>query len=126
MEMKSIAGIGCYVKDLDRTAKFYDALGFRFGKRDLNHLTVYLNWFWITFNTQDSEDKPEFQPEAQAEHKGAGLFVNIKVEHIDAFYEGVLAKGLEPSSAPRTWPWGNREFVLRDPDGYKLVFFQKL
>jgi len=22
-----------------------------------------------------------------------------------------------------TWPWGKREFVVKDPDGYKLVFF---
>jgi catechol 2,3-dioxygenase-like lactoylglutathione lyase family enzyme len=26
---------------------------------------------------------------------------------------------------PQLRPSGNREFVLRDPDGYKLVFFQK-
>ena len=29
------------------------------------------------------------------------------------------------SSEPEVRPTGNREFVLRDPDGYKLVFFQK-
>lgn len=28
--------------------------------------------------------------------------------------------------APRDWPWGNREFVLKDPDGYKLVFWHEL
>lgn len=33
--------------------------------------------------------------------------------------------GMKPSSEPRDWPWGRREFVLRDPDGYKLVFFKK-
>ncbi len=29
MKMKSIAGINCYVKDLNKTANFYETLGFR-------------------------------------------------------------------------------------------------
>jgi hypothetical protein len=32
---------------------------------------------------------------------------------------------LEPEGEPELRVSGNREFVLRDPDGYKLVFFQK-
>jgi len=47
------------------------------------------------------------------------------VDDADASYQEVVAKGIKPSSEPRDWPWGNREFVVRDPDGYKLVFFQK-
>jgi len=79
----------------------------------------------MDFHPQDKEDKPEFQREAVTEPKGAGLFLYIKVDDVDEFYQGVLAKGLKPSSEPRDWPWGNREFALRDPDGYKLVFFNK-
>jgi catechol 2,3-dioxygenase-like lactoylglutathione lyase family enzyme len=125
MKMNSISGLTCYVKDIAVTADFYEALGFRFGKRDASRLTIYLNWFWMEFVAQDEEDKSEFQKEATSDNKGAGMFVNVKVENVDEFYEGALAKGLTPSSEPRDWPWGRREFVLRDPDGYKLVFFQK-
>jgi hypothetical protein len=32
---------------------------------------------------------------------------------------------MKPLGEPEVRPSGNREFVLRDPDGYKLVFFQK-
>jgi len=113
------------VQDISKTAEFYEALGFRIGERADDHLKVYLNWFWMQFNAVSSEDKPEFQAEAHAEPKGAGLYINIAVENVDEFYEGVLAKGMKPPSEPRDWPWGNREFVMRDPDGYKLVFFQK-
>jgi catechol 2,3-dioxygenase-like lactoylglutathione lyase family enzyme len=125
MKLDSIAGLVCYVEDLNKTAVFYEALGFRFGKRTPNSLTVYLNWFWVEFCAQDLEDKAEFQKEAHLDPRGAGMFVCVKVEDVDAFYEGVVAKGLQPSSEPRNWSWGRREFVLRDPDGYKLVFFQK-
>ncbi len=123
--MKNVAGIVCYVKDIPKTAAFYDALGFQFEKWESDHLSIRLNWFWVDFHTQDKEDKPEFQKEANLPNKGAGLFLYISVEDVDAFYQGIIEKGLKPSNEPRDWPWGNREFVLRDPDGYKLVFFKR-
>ena len=126
MKMKSISGIVCYVKDTEKTAQFYEALGFQFDKREPDHLSIYLNWFWIDFHPQDKEEKPEFQKEAKLDNKGAGLFLYIGVEDVDEFYQELLKKGLKPSNKPRDWPWGNREFVIRDPDGYKLVFFQKI
>lgn len=125
MKAKSVSGLGFYVEDIAKTAEFYLALGFREGERTDNYLKIYLNWFWMQFNTISSEDKPEFVREALGEPKGAGLFINIAVENVDEFYGDVLAAGMKPSSEPRDWPWGNREFAMRDPDGYKLVFFQK-
>ena len=123
--MKSVTGIVCYVKDINKTAKFYEALGFQFDKREPDHVSIRLNWFWIDFHPQDKEDKPEFQKEAELSNKGAGLFLYISVENVDDFYKSLLSKGLKPSNEPRDWPWGNREFVIRDPDGYKLVFFKR-
>lgn len=126
MKLKSVSGFVCYVKDLEKTAKFYKDLGFLQSARDENHASFRLNWFSIDFIAQDKEAKEEFKKEANAQNKGAGIFINISVENVDAFYKGVINRGLKPSSEPRDWPWGNREFVLRDPDGYKLVFFQKI
>jgi catechol 2,3-dioxygenase-like lactoylglutathione lyase family enzyme len=125
MKLKSVSGITSYVKNLEKTATFYKALGFEIKKRDENHVTVYLNWFWMDFLLISKENKPEFQKEAHADNKGVGQFLYISVEDVDDFYKGVIAKGLKPSSEPRDWPWGNREFVMRDPDGYKLVFFKR-
>lgn len=132
MKLKSIAGIVCYVSDINKTAKFQEALGFKFDKREPDHVSVRLNWFWIDFHPEDKEDKPEFQKEADlsnkrsfSSNKGAGIFLYISVEDVDEFYKYLLSKGLKPLSGPRDWPWGNREFILRDPDGYKLVFFKR-
>ncbi len=124
--MKSVAGIVCYVKSTAKTAEFYDALGFIFTKREPDHLSIRLNWFWIDFHPQDKEDKPDFQEEANLDVKGGGQYLYISVEDVDEFYQMLLTKGLKPSSEPKDWPWGNREFAIRDPDGYKLVFFKKL
>ncbi|HTH71751.1 MAG TPA: VOC family protein [Candidatus Pristimantibacillus sp.] len=125
MKLVSVSGIVFYAKDMAKTAEFYKTLGFRIDKNEPDHLSVGLNWFWMDFHPQDKEDKPDFQKEAVLEPKGAGLFVYVKVDDVDEFYQGLLAKGLKPSSEPRDWPWGNREFSLRDPSGYKLVFFNK-
>lgn len=50
MKMKSVSGIVCYVKDINKTAKFYEALGFKFDKREPDHISIRLNWFWIDFH----------------------------------------------------------------------------
>ena len=74
MKIKSVAGITCYVKDLDKTANFYETLGFEIKKRASNHVTAYMNWFWIDFLDIAKEDKPEFQKEANLINKGASCF----------------------------------------------------
>jgi catechol 2,3-dioxygenase-like lactoylglutathione lyase family enzyme len=125
MKIKSVSGLTCYVRDLKKTQAFYKTLGFEEKKKEQNHVKMYSNWFWIDFLPIDKEIKSEFQQEAQSEQKGSGLYTYLSVDNVDTVYKELLLKGLKPSSEPRDWPWGNREFVIRDPDGYKLVFFQK-
>ncbi len=124
-KIKSVSGIVHYVKDTGSTAEFYEKIGFIVTKNTPDHLSIRLNWFWMDFHPQDKEDKPEFQKEANLENKGAGLYLYISVDDVDEFYKEVVEKGLKPSSEPKDYEWGNREFALRDPDGYKLVFFKK-
>jgi catechol 2,3-dioxygenase-like lactoylglutathione lyase family enzyme len=125
MKVNSISGVTYHVKDLERTAEFYETIGFRRGKDDEAHVTFYVNWFFVTFIAQDKEDHPEFRKEAKLKTKGTGTFLYVKVDDVEKFHKEAVSKGLEPLSEPERRPSGNREFVLRDPDGYKLVFFQK-
>jgi catechol 2,3-dioxygenase-like lactoylglutathione lyase family enzyme len=115
MKPNSISGVAYSVEDLSRTAEFYEALGFRRGKEEPDRVTFYVNWFFVTFVAQETD----------APQKGAGVYLHVKVDDVEGFHEGVLSKGLKPEGAPDKRPSGNREFVLRDPDGYNLVFFQK-
>jgi catechol 2,3-dioxygenase-like lactoylglutathione lyase family enzyme len=41
LKVNSIAGITCYVKDLARTAEFYEKLGFRRGKEEPDRVSGY-------------------------------------------------------------------------------------
>ena len=116
MKISSISGVVYPVSDLDRTAEFYQQLGFRLGKRDESQLTCYINWFWVTFTTDQNHS-------AAGEEASATLY--LKVEDIDDYYGGVLAQGLSPSTEPRKDRSGRREFQLLDPDGNRLAFFTK-
>jgi catechol 2,3-dioxygenase-like lactoylglutathione lyase family enzyme len=125
MKPNSISGITCYVEDLARTRKFYETLGFRPGKEEPDRATFYVNWFFVTFIAQDQEGDGAARKEAELPNKGSGLYLYIKVDDIADFHKAARAKRLKPETEPEVRPSGNREFVLRDPDGYKLVFFQK-
>ena len=113
MKISSISGLTYRVKDLDRTAEFYQSLGFRPGKQDDHQLTCYVNWFWITFSTQHYGEP------------GSGPTLYLKVDDIDDFYGSILAHGLTPSTEPGKDRSGRREFILLDPDGNRLAFFAK-
>jgi catechol 2,3-dioxygenase-like lactoylglutathione lyase family enzyme len=126
--IKSISGLLFCAKDLEATKDFYDKLGFKFASNTEDYLKAYINWFWVEFVPVDKVEESVFKKESgieESDHKGTGLFIELSVDNVDEFYEEVKAKGLKPSSEPRDWPWGRREFILRDPDGYKLVFFTK-
>jgi catechol 2,3-dioxygenase-like lactoylglutathione lyase family enzyme len=125
MKVNSISGLTCYVKDLTKTGGFYETIGFRRGKEEPDRVTFYVNWFSVTFIAQDGTTDPESRKAAKAAKKGAGLLINVKVDDVEDFHSAVVAEGMKPLSEPEVGPSGNREFVLRDPDGYQLVFFQK-
>ncbi len=118
---KSISSLLFYSTDLNKTFDFYKTLGFEVEKKE-KMVTFHINWFVVNFiDKEHSEFKKGF-----GEPKGNGMFVYIKVDDVDAFYKFAIEKGITPSSEPRDWEWGNREFVIKDPDGYKLVFFNKI
>ena len=123
--MNSISGLVFFVKDLNKTVKFYEKVGFHFKQREPNWATAYLNWFWMEFVAFDKAEPTVYKKQLD-KHQGSNLLVHISVQNVDEFYDNVMAKGLKPSSAPQDFHWGRREFVIRDPDGYKIVFFQKI
>ncbi len=125
MKIKSVSGITCYVKNLNKTVKFYETLGFDTKKKDATHAVLYSNWFWIDFLAIAKNERDEFTKGADLGHKGAGIFLYLSVDNVDEFHKNLLSKGLKPSTQPQDQPWGNREFILRDPDGYNLVIFKR-
>lgn len=101
--------------DLDETAKFYEDLGFRPGERTDTSFKVYVNWFSIEFRLKNEK----------VDNAGIGSYTGIKVDNADEYYDFAVSKGIKPTTETADGPGGSREFTVTDPDGYKLVFFQK-
>ena len=125
MKIKSVSGVTCFVKHLDKTAEFYEMLGFETKKRSENHITVYSNWFWIEFIAAARENRPVYVQEASATVRGAGVLLYLSVDNVDETYQELLAAGIKPLGEPQNTPYGNREFLIHDPDGYRLAIFKR-
>lgn len=125
MKLKSAAGYVCFVDNIDKTAAFYKSLGLTVKQQTGTRLVLYLNWYRIDCVKITNQDDTMFQKEAELQNKGAGMYLYFSVDDVDETYKEILSLGLKPSGEPKDQPWGNREFVLRDPDGYKLVIFKR-
>jgi catechol 2,3-dioxygenase-like lactoylglutathione lyase family enzyme len=111
-----------WVQDNRISEKFYKKLGFEVVRTDDKHSVVELGNFQIVLVAMRDED--EFAKDALAKDKGRGVYVYIAADDVDKLHKRLVKIGLRPATGPRDWEWGNREFILKDPDGYKLCFWQ--
>lgn len=111
-----------FVKNLENTAKFYENLGFEVSKFE-DAVRIKLEDFTLAFM---DESKVLISKEAGLEPKGLGVFTYVEVDDVDARFEEIKTNGITPSGEPKDWPWGKREFAVKDPDGYKIVFYSPI
>lgn len=113
-----------WVQENKLSEKFYKKIGFDVVKSDDSHSKVQLGDFAIVLVNMRDED--EFSNDSMSGNKGRGMYVQIETDDVDETYKSLLSRGIEVATKPRDWPWDNREFIVKDPDGYKLCFWQKL
>jgi uncharacterized glyoxalase superfamily protein PhnB len=113
-----------WVQENKVSEKFYKKLGFGVPESDDRHSMVELDGFRIILVSMRDED--EFARDAIAAEKGRGVYVYLKVDDVDVKYDRLVQAGFKPYTKPRNWEWGNREFILKDPDGYRFCFWQKV
>ena len=126
--LKALNQLSFYVKDTTTSVSFYKKLGFEIISDDNAVGEVKLGSTTLQFLAQDTAKDMDqsFQKDAFGEPKGTGVYIYIQVEGINDYYKNLKDEGISASNEPRDWPWGNREFVVRDPDRYKLVFYEKI
>ena len=115
-------GLLFWVQENKTSEKFYKKLGFSVIRSDEEVSIVDLNGFTITLLNMRNDE--EFNRDSLAGSKGKGMYVYIRVKDVDDFFISIKGKSIQPRTEPRDWPWGNREFIIKDPDGYKLCFWQ--
>lgn len=110
-----------WVQENKLSEKFYKKLGFEIKQSDDDHSIVSLHGFSIDLVSM--RDENIFAKDSMSADKGRGVYVYIQVEDVDKEHAQLVALGLTPATEPKDWDWGNREFILKDPDGYKLCFW---
>lgn len=119
-----VTNILLWVQENKLSEKFYKKLGFKVDVSSDGYSEVTLNGFRIVLVNMRDED--EFAGDSLSGNKGKGMYVYVWVDDVDNEYNRQVDLGIKPATKPRDWPWGNREFVLKDPDGYKLVFYREI
>ena len=68
---------------------------------------------------------PDAKPCGAGQPKGMGITLSFLADSIpvDEMAAELAARGVEIAEGPVTRPWNVREFVVHDPDGFRLVFF---
>ena len=120
----NISSLLFWVQENSLSTKFYKKLGFNVVRSVDDHSVVSLNGFEITLVNMRDEDK--FTKDSMSADKGRGVYVYIRVDSVDEKYKELIKLGFKPTTAPKDWDWGNREFILKDLDGYKLCFWQPI
>lgn len=115
-----ISNITLWVQENELSVKFYQKLGFKIVTTTDTHSIVALEGFEIVLVSM--RDDAEFAGDALAGQKGKGVYIYVAVDNADQTYMELVKKGVQPATEPRNWQWGRREFIVKDPDGYKLCF----
>ena len=62
-----------------------------------------------------------------SEHRpGVGILSYFAVDDVDAFHAAVIGRGGRPRTRPVSQFYGIREFLIEDPSGYRLVFYNPI
>ncbi len=59
-------------------------------------------------------------PELVSATDGRGFWLGLKVDDADEMYARLAAAGVPVVSPPENKPWGERHFVVRDPNGVTI------
>lgn len=125
-------------KDVGAAVKFYtEVLGFELetcwpSEGDPQWANVTLEGQSIMFGAAmencETQDKG-FQESLVADWKkapGGGVLVYVRVDDIDEFYNEVVDNGAKPACEPKDEFYGVRNFMLQDPEGYRIAFYSPL
>lgn len=111
-----------FVRDLDASVSFYvEQLGFRQVRRDTNFAVVALGDAYVLLSAADEEGR-DLRRWLDSGPRGVGVNVRIMVEDADDAYERATASGIAAVRELDDRPYGLRDFIVADPDGFLLRF----
>jgi len=109
------------VQDLARSTRFYiEVLGFQLDPVDAK------GWSFLSmdsFKLMLGECADEVAATETGNHS---WFVRLMIEDIDEYHRVISSRGAEVIAEPADKRWGLREFVIRTPDGHRIMFAEPI
>jgi len=65
-------------------------------------------------------DHPSQDPVFHRPFGGEGVYLTIELDDVDSMYDDLKSKGIEIKVELRDEPWGDRHFVIKDPNGVMI------
>ncbi len=125
--MAKVAGAILLVDNIESSTAFYKKLGLNVTNEVPDTATTLnLGDFWLELLHISKVVSEEYKEDVERPNKGAGLYLQIQVDDVDDFYNEIIKNGIVPSGKPKDYPWNQREFIVIDPDGYKVAFFSMI
>ncbi len=131
--MKAEISVMFNVRDVDRSVRFYQALGFDTrwtwkgddGKLDyagvgLGEAVIALGRIWDGGGS--GGEYKDYQRWVKGT-LGGGVIVNVELRNVDRIYDRARKAKVTIESRIRDWPYG-RAFTINDPDGYVVKFLR--
>ena len=106
------------VDELDRSIRFYEKLGFKFGETWEGFYAIgYLDGFELHL-----KESPKSDEQRRYRHDNEHLDAAAGVDGIEAFYEQCVANGVTIVRRLTPTEWGTKDFYVEDPDGNIISF----
>ena len=107
-----------FVDDIEASRKFYaDVLGFEVTAEEANGYTgLQFGWARLALKPRRKPPMPN------AGRPGHGVSLILEVTDVAAAYARFQEAGGTPLAPLKKQPWGTTDFLVVDPDGYRLRF----
>ena len=121
------------VTNLEKSLKFYTTIGFKikYTRPENKFAFIYLNK--IQFMLQELSDNDKWNVGTLTYPFGNGINFQLEVTNIDKIYVDLKKQNYKISfDIEENWYrqdnklLGNKEFLVQDPDGYLLRFFEDI
>ncbi len=116
-----------FVPDVSEAARYYtDTLGFTILRTDPPDEPVFAIAHLGEAVVMFMSDRFYAGARSDLDYRGAGVDIRLMVPDVDSVYERIRAAGLETLHPIGDRDYGLRDFIMRDPFGFRLRFASAL
>ena len=121
------------VTNLENSLKFYKTIGFKIEYERPENKFVFISLGEIQFMLQEISDKDKWTVAPLAYPFGNGINFQLEVTNLEKIYNNLKTANYKITfDIEENWYrqddklLGNKEFLIQDPDGYLLRFFEDI